>query len=533
MNYWYFGSYAGLVFDSSGVQAINGNLHIPEGSAAISDGCGLLFYTDGDTVWNKNHQMMNNGFGLGANCLYYGGGTPSSTQSSLIVRQPQSDSIYYVFTTDCLEDTFASGLRYSIINMNMNNGLGEVVIKAQPLYPFVEEKLTASKHANGCDIWIISHESGTNNFVSFLLTNVGLTLTPVVSATGQIHFCSSQLAGRGYLKASPNGEKLINVNPEGAMIGCDTISPELFNFDKLNGTVSSYLVFPPDTSYSMGAVWSIPFYGASFSPDNSKLYLSSGWFARFLFQYDLNAGSISNILLSRTLIDTTLHFFTAIANAPDGKTFVSKVYELKLGAINNPDSLGLNCNYVDTFINTNNLYYGGLPNFFEDYLNPKSLRADFSFSQSNDTIYFTNNSIAGNSFSWNFGDASTSNLQTPFHVYADTGFYTVILTARDTLCNMDKKCYTVYVSSTTGINDLENDNQLSISPNPFSEFLNLKVNGYQQFEILIYDIASRKLLQQTFASSITLNTKRFPKGMYLYEVRNSSGLCKKGKVVKD
>jgi hypothetical protein len=63
--------------------------------------------------------------------------------------------------------------------------------------------------------------------------------------------------------------------------------------------------------------------------------------------------------------------------------------------------------------------------------------------------------------------------------------------------------------------------------------LNVKTNNNEPLEIFLYDIASRKILKQKFINSISLNTEQLAKGIYLYEVRNKDGSCKKGKVVKD
>jgi hypothetical protein len=74
---------------------------------------------------------------------------------------------------------------------------------------------------------------------------------------------------------------------------------------------------------------------------------------------------------------------------------------------------------------------------------------------------------------------------------------------------------------------------LSVFPNPFSNKLNLKNNNNELSEIILYDITSRKLLQEKVTNSVTLNTEQFAKGIYLYEVRYGNSLCKKGKLVKD
>jgi parallel beta-helix repeat protein len=84
-----------------------------------------------------------------------------------------------------------------------------------------------------------------------------------------------------------------------------------------------------------------------------------------------------------------------------------------------------------------------------------------------------------------------------------------------------------------GIADFDLQNQIMIYPNPLGDELNVSVNENINFEIILYDFTSRKLLQKKFINSITLNTEQLSKGLYLYEVRSKDGSYKKGKVVKD
>src|SRR5688572_14072229 len=81
-NIWYFGTNAGLNFNTNPPQSISGGQsNIPDNISTICDGSGnLLFYTDGVSVWNKNHQVMPNGSGLIGN--YTAG------QTALIVPIP-------------------------------------------------------------------------------------------------------------------------------------------------------------------------------------------------------------------------------------------------------------------------------------------------------------------------------------------------------------------------------------------------------------------------------------------------------------
>jgi hypothetical protein len=85
----------------------------------------------------------------------------------------------------------------------------------------------------------------------------------------------------------------------------------------------------------------------------------------------------------------------------------------------------------------------------------------------------------------------------------------------------------------SAIKNILADNYLNIYPNPLFDKLNVTLNNNEPSEIILYDIASRKLLQRKFINSVSLNTEQLAKGIYLYEVRNKNGVIKKGKVVKE
>ncbi len=91
----------------------------------------------------------------------------------------------------------------------------------------------------------------------------------------------------------------------------------------------------------------------------------------------------------------------------------------------------------------------------------------------------------------------------------------------------------VLLTPCTSIEQQNSNSEIKIYPNPISDKLTVSVKDNNISEIIFYDITSRKLLQQAFTNSFTINTEQLAKGIYLYEVRNKSGLCKKGKVVKD
>ncbi|WP_275314800.1 hypothetical protein [Tenacibaculum bernardetii] len=135
-NIWYFGRNAGIDFSSGNPIALtNGQLNTFEGCSSIADENGnLLFYSDGATVWNRNHTIMPNGIGLLGNSL--------SSQSALIVLNPTIPSIFYLFTVDAQENNL-NGVNYSIINMSLNGGNGDITTKNIPLINSATEKITA------------------------------------------------------------------------------------------------------------------------------------------------------------------------------------------------------------------------------------------------------------------------------------------------------------------------------------------------------------------------------------------------------
>ncbi|PQL91554.1 hypothetical protein [Apibacter adventoris] len=121
--HWFFGNHAGLDFTSrSPIADTNGALYTHECCSSISDKNGnLLFYTDGSTVYNKNHSIMSNDTGLLGNS--------SSTQSGLIIPDPYTPTLYYIFSvhTNDISPTNSVGIHYSLVDMTLDSGNGAVI----------------------------------------------------------------------------------------------------------------------------------------------------------------------------------------------------------------------------------------------------------------------------------------------------------------------------------------------------------------------------------------------------------------------
>ena len=86
--------------------------------------------------------------------------------------------------------------------------------------------------------------------------------------------------------------------------------------------------------------------------------------------------------------------------------------------------------------------------------------------------------------------------------------------------------------SSVGIDENNNTEALLPYPNPFTTQLNITLANNQSSIIILYDITSRKLLEQTFFNSVSINTTQLESGIYFYEVLSGNKMVGKGKVVK-
>jgi len=388
--HWQFGDSCALDFSSGVPVAGKSSINTNEGCASISDpNTGvLLFYTDGTKAWDKNNNQMPNGFGMI-------GGQGTSTQAALIVPKPGSSTIYYLFSADQGGYIIGSpnqGVHYSIVDMTLNSGLGDITTKNVLLTPPpATEKLTAVRHCNGKDFWILTHNFNSNAYNAYLLTSTGINTTPVISNVGivQANTSNTYEATIGYLKASPNGKKL----------ACATYLMayfEVLDFNNATGQVSN-----PIDIFLSGS-----FYGLAFSPNNKLLYttIAEGG----LFQYDISSNNAATITSSKVDIPVDLYNgdIGTVQLAPDGKIYLAINYHGdSLGIVNNPNSSGLACNFQRNgfAVSVGSKCIDGLPNLIDAFspYNPKTHNISLCTFPS-----YTISSGGSSNYNWNVGDTT-------------------------------------------------------------------------------------------------------------------------------
>jgi len=352
---WYFGpTGAGIDFNTcQPVLLTNGvnDGYAWEGSVTICNKQTgkLLFYTNGYNVYNAKHDTMLNGKQAGI----------GNTQTqNLIIPFPGSDSLYYMFTPDVQTGILsnsnypnARGINYAVIDMSKDNGNGAVLSKFNILKDTPNcEKLTAIRHQNGGDIWLLGHEYRNNNFFVFKISSSGINTTPIKYSIGPsigVLKDPNFFDAIGELKASPDGTKIaFTTFYNGTTTLCD--------FDNATGTISNPVIL----NIGKGGG-----YGISFSPDNKKLYISRNDTAHNvtpvpdsaeLLQFDISSGNQTTIQNTKaSLFKCSKCGFGSIKLAPNKKIYVARFGQKNnwqgdssLGVINYPDSAGMACDYV-------------------------------------------------------------------------------------------------------------------------------------------------------------------------------------------
>lgn len=412
-NNWYFGANAGMSFSTGApTPLLDGALSTAEGCATISDSNGnLLFYTDGVTVYNRNHVIMLNGSGLNGNF--------SSTHSGIIIPKPSAAGFYYVVTVDA--EAGVNGLQYSEVDMSLDSGLGGITgVKNVPLHTPTLEKVTVIKNAGSDEYWILSHKWNSDEFICFKVDMNGINPNPVISSTGAI-IGSPTLTGRddqtkGQIKFSPNGTKVAVAHSK------NLNEVQLFDFDAQTGVLSNgEIVFSGPLTNDV--------YGVEFSPNSELLYI--GILGEGIYQLDLTPPPGLPIFFTMLAVNTVPAPYGSLQLAKDGKIYVALSSRPHLDVINNPNVQGAGCNYQQAgFLLNGRQSRLGLPTFIQSFLFIEDIQ--FVDVCLGDTTQF-NLTNPFDSVFWDFGDAASgannnSTLSTPTHVFTAAGTYTVTAT---------------------------------------------------------------------------------------------------------
>ena len=295
--------YAQLRFetDSLLIEPISLPFNFESTVAVMSDSIGkLLFYTNGCAVANREHVLMPNGSGLNPGeisdqvCPWKGYIVP---QGAMILPKPAGTKQFYILHSGAEPDPVRKirlgALYYTVIDLELQNGLGDVVSKNQVLIKGDLGAFTSVRHGNGRDWWIVVPDFGNRRWHTFLLSPAGIEAQApqLIPLTGPE--CEKFMA----TAVSRKGDKIANWGD------CKVT---ILEFDRCSGGFNQVLELQAPTHW-------IPGGGLVFSPSGRYLYASS---QNVLFRADLEA--------SKPKLDTMRYSYDPFGNSPydvPGNTF--------------------------------------------------------------------------------------------------------------------------------------------------------------------------------------------------------------------
>ncbi|MEO7991733.1 MAG: PKD domain-containing protein [Chryseolinea sp.] len=409
---WLMGSNTGFDFKDDPPKPVSDSRisKLTSRTSTITDELGdLLFYSNGDTVWNKYHEVMLNGTGLGLNPFPNQGYLPDSPSSScVIVPHPGDGQLYYIFIGDI------AGFSYSVVDVSSNAGHGKVIQKKIKLFNGNTSLLTVASHADEKSFWIIAHDS-VENFKTYKVSESGIDNQPI-SKKGPAYDLNF---GRSQMKVSPDGTKLVVTN-----IG----NVDFFNFNSMTG----------DISYLGRSLWTGGI-GVEFSPNSEFVYFST--YLQTVVQLDVNFDNLEDIVNSETVVGeyAWLGIVADLQLAYNGKIYghlelnTPSPETNSLSCIEDPNKKGLDCNYVKNILllPTNN-FYPNLPLSVQSIFRESPAVPEAVGCKELPTQIKVTSLGYADSLQWDFGDG----LQKSFlassgkiidHVYPQTGEYTLTL----------------------------------------------------------------------------------------------------------
>ena len=397
-NYqWYFGQNTGLDFLSGTPTPKTTALNTSAGSSTISDPTGhTLLYTNGNTIYNSNNQVIQGGSNLG--------GDTTLAQSSLIVPSQKENNIYYSFTI-----TKTGQLQYSTVDLSKNQGQGAVDTTVTLPGGAVSPELAGTYDSAG-GFWVATVQGG--QLVAYHVTNSGVSTTAVTSPAGS--------TGQGsYIKFSDNGKEAAQV------VGNEVI---VYQFSKKTGQFSS----PPVVITNVTNP-----YAVEFAKDGSELYVSTGSTGH-IYQYDPTATTTALIDSSRYLLtkDSSITYY-GLQLAEDGNIYVAQDSTGKnyLSVISSATSDSSGVEFHKDSISLGSASNKDLPNFVSNYFTTSSVVIGFNGGCSgNPTELYGIAPDSVNTWKWTFGDESSFEYDASPSSYVDSvshsyspGSYTVNL----------------------------------------------------------------------------------------------------------
>jgi len=428
-NNWTYAEGIGITFNTTPPSyEANANTWT-EGPETMSDSIGnILFYSSEDEIRMSNHFVMPNGDNINGHysCMNYANATcwPGNPDKYIYITGGSSEGML---------EGIPMGLHYSVIDMSLNGGLGDVEIATKNTIldsSGVSERIIIGNHSNGYYKWLIARMATGNAFHAYLIDESGINHTPVVSNVGWV-FPPPSLTYRrhllGNLKLNKTMDKIVEI------LGSAWTSPLtenilLMDFDASTGVISNPVGWYKFENFNQ-------LRDAEFSPNGEILYVSSQ--RNGISQFDITSNNSVTIKASETIVVSSDSSGSGMQIGPDDIVYfggnVTKLPPVEIGCIKNPNVLGMGCNLdinencVDGVV-FNTILSAQFPKtkytcekplriFAMDTCEQSDVEFGFTFFESYDSVH------------WDFGDPSStmnsSSDSNAFHYYNNSGLYLV------------------------------------------------------------------------------------------------------------
>jgi hypothetical protein len=511
----------------------------------------LLFYSNCEEIFNANHETLENSEGFNFYPFHNGYDGLPVLQGILGFQSLANSKQYYLVHSRIDYKQFGGefyailiGIYYAKIDMEGDGGLGAVVEKDITI---VEDTLsygmlTATRHANGRDWWILSHELNSNRYRRVLLDPDGFHVLPSQTVGENINS-----KGGGQACFSPDGSRYIrNMMIEGP---AEEDYIDIYDFDRCTGLLSNHIRFPYGNGVLFGG-------GASISPNNRFMYAAH---SNQVYQYDLWAsdiiGSKDTVAVYDGYLDQGWNATTFYMSqlAPDGKIYINTtVGTHKLHVIENPNGKGDSCGFVQRGITLPTINFYSLPNFPNYRLGPLDGSPCDTLGLDNHPVAFYRYDQDSVSYllvrftdlshhepaewHWDFGDGTSSGQQNPMHIFPSDGTFEVCLTVSNQY-DTSTFCRTLVIG--TGIsatNEAQPLNLVSVFPNPAQSATNFRLGGDylpRAAMLTLYSATGQPVhTQRLMAGWSVVGLEGLAKGMYFWEVRDADRQLGAGKLVK-
>lgn len=421
-NHWFFKDNIGIDFNS-GIPVQGSPCPLDSidwgGTSTMSDTNGnLLFYSDGEDVYNKDHEKMQNSWA--------GEEFSPGIQGALCMPKPGSENLFYVFTV-CMFQYYQPINFYHTIDMSLNDGLGGIVdTDTIPSAWDACEQLNASYFRDKSGYWIIMRKYREHKYAAWKVTDQGLDPNPVLSVAPNRYFSNGD-PNMGYMKISYDKKYIVFMYTHSEIDHADI---EICKFNNDTGEIVFLYSFQLKELFTNN-----PNYRTSngdFSPDSKFFYLAGRQNSENvsrIFQFDMQYIEDEDAFKESIVkIGEPIGYNLQLASNGKIYCFANGQNDNNICVINKPDRKGLDCVFEENVLTIN---YGGifLPfvNFAPDFLH----RFDFDGICESDTFTFDPWFFPEpTSIQWNFGDPASGTNNTSFdkhptHKFTDGGIYEV------------------------------------------------------------------------------------------------------------